>query len=160
MAKHISVRMAWHDNGWNGAICKNPKANTYCIGRFSYPGDAISSNRDVHWEQSVCGKACSKLDGIPLVLAVLTPLAMSQSGHSRNLQNGGKMGRQGYILTFLRQQFVSGPMMKYMAMMLNLGLKVPKNLITISVSKMLRDIFQISKKINPFYFIMLITLIP
>jgi len=57
--------MAWHDNGWNGAICKNPKANTYCIGRFSYPGDAISSNRDVEWEQSVCGKACSKLEGVP-----------------------------------------------------------------------------------------------
>lgn len=65
MAKHISIRMAWHDNGWNGAICKNPKANTYCIGRFSYPGDAISINRNVDWEQSVCGKACSKLDEIP-----------------------------------------------------------------------------------------------
>ena len=22
---HISVRALWHDNGWNGSVCKDPK---------------------------------------------------------------------------------------------------------------------------------------
>lgn len=29
--KHISVRVPWHDNGWNGTICKTPKANSACL---------------------------------------------------------------------------------------------------------------------------------
>ncbi|MCF8567818.1 AAA family ATPase [Alicyclobacillus tolerans] len=27
---HLSIRVAWHDNRWNGAVCQNPKANSYC----------------------------------------------------------------------------------------------------------------------------------
>lgn len=29
--KHLSVRVPWHDSGWNGSICKNPKANGACL---------------------------------------------------------------------------------------------------------------------------------
>lgn len=29
--KHISIRVPWHDNGWNGTICNNPKANNSCL---------------------------------------------------------------------------------------------------------------------------------
>jgi hypothetical protein len=29
--KHLSVRVPWHDNGWNGTICNNPKANGACL---------------------------------------------------------------------------------------------------------------------------------
>ena len=67
MANHISIRLAWHNDGWNGHICKDPKANTYCCGRFSYPGDIIARDRDLDWElnQEVCGKSCIKLDKIP-----------------------------------------------------------------------------------------------
>ncbi|WCL50761.1 ATP-dependent DNA helicase [Leptospira sp. GIMC2001] len=64
---HITVRMAWHTDGWNGHVCKDPKANTYCCGRYSYPGDLISQERDIEWENraDVKGKHCSKLDRIP-----------------------------------------------------------------------------------------------
>jgi len=24
MAMHMSLRLAWHSDGWNGHICKNP----------------------------------------------------------------------------------------------------------------------------------------
>ncbi len=67
MANHITVRLAWHSEGWNGHVCKEPKKNTYCIGRHSYPGDLISSTRDLNWEMkpAVCGKHCSKVDGVP-----------------------------------------------------------------------------------------------
>jgi hypothetical protein len=65
VAKHISIRLAWHNDGWNGSICRNPKSNTYCIGRYSYPGDIIARDRDIEWEEKVCGKACSAIKGIP-----------------------------------------------------------------------------------------------
>ena len=28
--KHISIRVPWHDNGWNGRYCLNPSCNTFC----------------------------------------------------------------------------------------------------------------------------------
>lgn len=28
--KHLSIRVAWHDNQWNGTNCKNPNLNGYC----------------------------------------------------------------------------------------------------------------------------------
>ena len=28
---HISVRVPWHDNGWNGSVGKDPKFNTACL---------------------------------------------------------------------------------------------------------------------------------
>jgi hypothetical protein len=43
---HLSARVAWHMDGWNGHVCKNPKANTYCVGQFSYPGQMISASRN------------------------------------------------------------------------------------------------------------------
>ncbi len=67
MYKHVSIRLAWHNEGWSGRICQNPKSNTYCIGRDSYPGDLISVKRDLAWESraDVAGRQCSKLDDIP-----------------------------------------------------------------------------------------------
>ena len=29
--KHLSVRVPWHDNAWNGTICTNPTANGACL---------------------------------------------------------------------------------------------------------------------------------
>ena len=28
--KHVSIRVAWHDNKWNGTVCKYPIHNTFC----------------------------------------------------------------------------------------------------------------------------------
>ena len=50
MAIHITARLAWHDNGWNGRICKEPAKNTYCVGCYSYPGDMIAERRDLKYE--------------------------------------------------------------------------------------------------------------
>lgn len=27
---HLSIRVAWHDAGWNGAVCANPSQNSFC----------------------------------------------------------------------------------------------------------------------------------
>jgi len=61
MPYHITVRLAWHDNGWNGKICKNPKANTYCVGPYSYPGDLIAHERDLNWEEKFKGRPCLEI---------------------------------------------------------------------------------------------------
>ena len=58
MAVHMSIRLAWHDNGWNGHICQKPRENSYCIGQYSYPSDLIASIRDLDFEITHCGEAC------------------------------------------------------------------------------------------------------
>ncbi|MDR0919105.1 MAG: AAA family ATPase, partial [Oscillospiraceae bacterium] len=65
MATNITVRLPWHMNGWNGTVCKEPKSNVYCSGRFSYPGDGIASNKDEKYEVKCAGKHCSQLEVPP-----------------------------------------------------------------------------------------------
>ena len=31
MVTHLSTRIAWHDSGWNGAVCSKPSCNASCI---------------------------------------------------------------------------------------------------------------------------------
>lgn len=65
MATNITVRLPWHMNGWNGTVCKDPKGNTYCSGKFSYPGDVIATTKDEDYEAGCAGKHCGKLDVPP-----------------------------------------------------------------------------------------------
>lgn len=65
MTVHISARVAWHNDGWNGCVCKNPAANTYCVGAQSYPGQLISEKRSLEWENQVSGRHSKSLDRIP-----------------------------------------------------------------------------------------------
>jgi exodeoxyribonuclease V alpha subunit len=65
MTTHISVRLAWHDSGWNGHICRDPKANTYCVGQYSYQRDMIVRDRDLDWELACAGQPCSQLNRVP-----------------------------------------------------------------------------------------------
>ena len=60
MTTHISARLAWHDSGWNGRVCRDPKANTYCVGQHSYQKELLAT-RDLAWEQTV-GYEPQKLD--------------------------------------------------------------------------------------------------
>lgn len=62
---HLSARLAWHMDGWNGCVCKNPGSNTFCVGPHSYPGTMIAENRNVNWEEENKGRSCSKLNDIP-----------------------------------------------------------------------------------------------
>lgn len=65
MGQHVTARLAWHDSGWNGHICNDPAANTYCVGSHSYPGGMISERRDLDQERGCAGQACSSLKSIP-----------------------------------------------------------------------------------------------
>ena len=28
---HLNLRVAWHDDRWNGRVCRAPSKNTFCI---------------------------------------------------------------------------------------------------------------------------------
>ena len=51
MAQHISVRVPWHDNGWNGTVCKQPNCNSSCL-RLSN----IYDKRNDLAESEICGQ--------------------------------------------------------------------------------------------------------
>ncbi|HXR75393.1 MAG TPA: ATP-dependent RecD-like DNA helicase [Bryobacteraceae bacterium] len=37
--------MAWHDSGWDGTICRDPAANSYCTGSHSLLSERLARNR-------------------------------------------------------------------------------------------------------------------
>jgi ATP-dependent exoDNAse (exonuclease V) alpha subunit len=55
--KHLSIRVPWHDNAWNGSVCSNPKANGACLILKN-----CALNRDDDKEQSLAGELLSNLD--------------------------------------------------------------------------------------------------
>lgn len=63
MTTHLTARVAWHDDGWNGRICAKPEQNTYCVGLKSYPGDVIHRDRDLEREKAHAGQSVCKLKG-------------------------------------------------------------------------------------------------
>ena len=58
MTTHLSVRLAWHDNGWDGRICKDPHLNAYCIAH-----EHIRDARDDDKERRSAGEALADLKG-------------------------------------------------------------------------------------------------
>ncbi len=64
----ITIRLAWHNNGWNGKVCNEPDTNTFCIGQHSYPGDyikgAIETARKNNPDSKI--KPCLNSNGIPV----------------------------------------------------------------------------------------------
>jgi len=63
MTTHLTARIAWHDDGWNGRVCSKPEQNTYCVGMKSYPGDVIHRERDLEREKACAGQALCNLTG-------------------------------------------------------------------------------------------------
>lgn len=55
--KHLSIRVPWHDNAWNGSVCSNPKANGACLILKN-----CALNRDDDKEQGLAGELLSNLD--------------------------------------------------------------------------------------------------
>ena len=51
MAQHISVRVPWHDHGWNGSVCQAPDINNACLRLKN-----IYENRNDKDELRLCGQ--------------------------------------------------------------------------------------------------------
>lgn len=56
MSRHMTARLAWHDNGWDGSICQHPTRNVYCVGGRSLLSDRLRRDRDVSLEESMRGQ--------------------------------------------------------------------------------------------------------
>lgn len=57
MAQHISVRVPWHDHGWDGTVCSSPEYNTSCL-RLKNSFE----NKDDTAECAVCGKCMAGIE--------------------------------------------------------------------------------------------------
>lgn len=53
--KHLSVRVPWHDNGWNGTVCNKPQNNGSC------PVLTNIQTKDPVLEKSVAGQRLDEL---------------------------------------------------------------------------------------------------
>lgn len=60
MSRHLTVRMAWHDNNWDGKVCQNPSANTYCTGAHSLLSGRIEKRKDLDLEEKHKGQLVSQ----------------------------------------------------------------------------------------------------
>ncbi|MDH5686344.1 MAG: ATP-dependent RecD-like DNA helicase [Candidatus Bathyarchaeota archaeon] len=50
MSTHLTLRMAWHDNKWDGSICQDPERNAYCVGSRSLLSERIARKRKLEME--------------------------------------------------------------------------------------------------------------
>ena len=57
---HITVRMAWHDNNWNGTVCRDPEGTNYCPGAHSILSGRIEKNKDPKLEAKYANDAISR----------------------------------------------------------------------------------------------------
>lgn len=58
MTTHLSVRLAWHDRGWDGHVCDAPDLNAHCIVHRH-----IRESRDDRRERQWAGTPLGDLDG-------------------------------------------------------------------------------------------------
>lgn len=54
---HLTQRVAWHDDKWNGSVCQNPSQNSFCIAL-----DRIRAERKDDVETSLAGKSWSEIN--------------------------------------------------------------------------------------------------
>lgn len=87
--KHISIRVPWHDNNWNGSVCCKPEGNPFCMALHN-----IATRKNVQAEESIAGTPWNKL----------TPSTLPPC-HG---ENGSFMNNCSYLRTF-KHVYSSGP---------------------------------------------------
>ncbi|MCB0191475.1 MAG: hypothetical protein KDJ65_05980 [Anaerolineae bacterium] len=69
--RHISIRVPWHDNGWNGTVCATPKLNGACL------KPRIAENRQDESGETLAGRLIKDLhEGQWPVLVILLILSI------------------------------------------------------------------------------------
>ena len=61
--RHLTVRMAWHDNKWNGNICREPELNVYCNGEHSLLSARIARNKNKEIENDNKSRKLDRVKG-------------------------------------------------------------------------------------------------
>lgn len=65
MAQHISLRVPWHDNGWNGNVCSCPKDNQSCLRLRNIYENKNDILEEENHDCSMCQLEC--IDKIPCI---------------------------------------------------------------------------------------------
>jgi len=60
---HVTFRVAWHDNKWNGHVCKDPEGNIHCSGYNSLLSDRLRRNKNEHIAEEIANKGQRVTDG-------------------------------------------------------------------------------------------------
>ena len=55
-ARHVTFRVAWHDNKWDGSICKDPLKNRYCSGFHSLLSERLRKRKEKNLKQELAFK--------------------------------------------------------------------------------------------------------
>ncbi len=85
MTEHLNVRVAWHDNRWNGAVCTSPSDNAFCVDL-----DRIRIGRDDDLEDSQAGQPFAEIPPERL------PPCMAESGVFMNGQQWVRVADHPY----------------------------------------------------------------
>jgi hypothetical protein len=85
MPKHLSERLAWHMDGWNGRICPKPGSNSYCVGPHSYPGDRSKAGATWLGKNRKASRASAAPSSISLPEAIAALGMRMVERFSRNL---------------------------------------------------------------------------
>jgi hypothetical protein len=62
LGKHLSLRLPWHDRGWDGHVCDNPVANVYCSGEYGLKAHGIRDKKIDIEESSIKSQPVENLD--------------------------------------------------------------------------------------------------
>ena len=54
---HLTVRVAWHDRAWDGAVCDHPVGNAFCLAL-----NRVRESRDDAYEEAIAGRRWADLD--------------------------------------------------------------------------------------------------
>jgi len=78
--RHLSVRVPWHDAGWDGTVCRSPRQNTSCLAL-----NRIGSTKDDAREDSYAGELLHRVPVAPPCFAervnFLSPNAQRRLAH-------------------------------------------------------------------------------
>ena len=61
MPKHLSLRLPWHDRGWDGHVCDHPTANVYCSGEYGLKAHEIRDKKLDDEEERLRGQPCHSI---------------------------------------------------------------------------------------------------
>src|SRR3954454_13137124 len=83
--EHISLRVAWHDHGWDGTVCQDPAGNASCILLKN-----IGPNRQDVVEARLAGKGM--LAGTPYVPPCISERATFMSPKALSIEKEHPFG--------------------------------------------------------------------
>ena len=85
--QHISIRVPWHDNDWNGTICRAPKDNSSCLVLAR-----IAAEKQDLKEEAIAGREWGSLARSELPPCISERASSTMSAHRRSSRFGISRG--------------------------------------------------------------------